>query len=398
MSQNAIVIPTSGPLSGASLVAKTNAALDSLATNFIGASAPSLAKAGQFWIGNATTLWPVQIYDGTDWIALGSIDTATNSFIHSVANGTLTAPGLYFASDPTTGVYRPGAGVVGLIGAGALAASFGTSYGIITGNLSVGTGVNATLASAKGIHVGGGGSAELHLTTTGTGSTSADGLSLVMGSDGNVSLSLKESSGSFNLSAPGAVNVTAYGLTLGYPGGEAPTASDMYFINILKNQDAATDVVLANKSTAASENVHARYMAINGSNGVYFGITGSAYTATGLLTANVPYLFTSGAPGLNIGASSSVGVIRFFAGGSATTNEMMRLSPSSLSVYGGLVVGSAALATTATAGFLWIPSCAGTPTGAPTAPYTNAAAIVADTTANKLWVRLGSTWRSVALA
>lgn len=64
---------------------------------------------------------------------------------------------------------------------------------------------------------------------------------------------------------------------------------------------------------------------------------------------------------------------------------------------GNVIVGTAALATNATAGFLWIPSCAGTPSGAPTAPYTNAAALIIDTTASKIWVRVGTTWKSVAV-
>lgn len=61
----------------------------------------------------------------------------------------------------------------------------------------------------------------------------------------------------------------------------------------------------------------------------------------------------------------------------------------------GFTVGTAALATTATTGFPWIPSCPGTPTGAPTAPYSNAAALVADTTNNRFCVRIGSAWRQI---
>lgn len=61
------------------------------------------------------------------------------------------------------------------------------------------------------------------------------------------------------------------------------------------------------------------------------------------------------------------------------------------------VWNTAAVATTATEGFLWIPSCAGVPTGAPTAPYTNAAALVVDTTNSRLYVRVGSTWKYATL-
>ena len=57
----------------------------------------------------------------------------------------------------------------------------------------------------------------------------------------------------------------------------------------------------------------------------------------------------------------------------------------------GFVVGSgaAALATNATDGFLYIPTCAGTPTGTPTA-QTGTVAMVFDTTNNKLYIYDGS--------
>jgi len=54
--------------------------------------------------------------------------------------------------------------------------------------------------------------------------------------------------------------------------------------------------------------------------------------------------------------------------------------------------GSVALATTATNGFLYVPTCAGTPTGTPTA-VTGMAPIVVDTTNNKLYFYSGGAWR-----
>jgi hypothetical protein len=56
---------------------------------------------------------------------------------------------------------------------------------------------------------------------------------------------------------------------------------------------------------------------------------------------------------------------------------------------GSFVVGNDALSTSATDGFLYIPTCAGTPTGAPTT-QTGTAALVYDTTNNKLYVYDGS--------
>lgn len=61
----------------------------------------------------------------------------------------------------------------------------------------------------------------------------------------------------------------------------------------------------------------------------------------------------------------------------------------------GVVCANAALATNATAGFLYLPTCAGTPTGVP-ATETGTAAAVYDTTANKIWVYNGS-WRGVVV-
>jgi hypothetical protein len=93
----------------------------------------------------------------------------------------------------------------------------------------------------------------------------------------------------------------------------------------------------------------------------------------------------------NYGISSAV---------SAGTNKWnIYASGTASNLFAGTtIIGTAAIATTATAGFLWIPSCAGAPTGAPTAPYTNAAALVADTTNSRLYVRIGSTWKYAALS
>lgn len=67
-----------------------------------------------------------------------------------------------------------------------------------------------------------------------------------------------------------------------------------------------------------------------------------------------------------------------------------------ISAAGNVVLGSqAALATNATDGFTYIPTCAGAPTGAPTA-YTGKTAMIYDTTNNKLMVYNGA-WRGIAL-
>jgi hypothetical protein len=68
--------------------------------------------------------------------------------------------------------------------------------------------------------------------------------------------------------------------------------------------------------------------------------------------------------------------------------ERFRITSSGNVVAG----GSIALATNATNGFLYVPTCAGTPTGTPTA-ITGMAPIVVNTTNNKLYFYSGGAWR-----
>lgn len=81
-----------------------------------------------------------------------------------------------------------------------------------------------------------------------------------------------------------------------------------------------------------------------------------------------------------------------------SSSDAVNLNASTILTASGsqIALGGAALATTATTGHVWIPSCAGAATGAASAPFTNAAAMVYDRTNNKIYVRCGGTWRSTA--
>lgn len=94
------------------------------------------------------------------------------------------------------------------------------------------------------------------------------------------------------------------------------------------------------------------------------------------------------------GASDMPGRLVFYTtpDGSATLMERMRITNA-----GNIVLGTqSALATNASDGFTYIPTCAGAPTGTPTS-YTGKVAMVFDTTNNRLYVYDGA-WISTLLA
>ena len=76
------------------------------------------------------------------------------------------------------------------------------------------------------------------------------------------------------------------------------------------------------------------------------------------------------------------------ADGASSPTERMRITSAGNVVAG----GSAALTTTAANGFLYVPTCAGLPTGTPTT-ITGMAPIVVDTTNNKLYFYSSGAWR-----
>ena len=108
-----------------------------------------------------------------------------------------------------------------------------------------------------------------------------------------------------------------------------------------------------------------------GGNALRFGT--STVQMGGFVSAGLPYLGTISNHSLALMTNSV---------------ERMRITNA-----GNIVAGaSVALATTATDGFLYVPTCAGTPTGTPTA-ITGMAPIVVNTTNNKLYFYSGGAWR-----
>ena len=84
--------------------------------------------------GNQATL----VCDGTNFYNANTVQAGAS--VSSLADGSVTNPSLYFASEPTTGVYRPGAGWFGITILGTNIAGFSSTglqiYG--TGNFTEG--------------------------------------------------------------------------------------------------------------------------------------------------------------------------------------------------------------------------------------------------------------------
>lgn len=88
--------------------------------------------------------------------------------------------------------------------------------------------------------------------------------------------------------------------------------------------------------------------------------------------------------GTGTGGSGSI-VLRTAAVGTTGSTANTMVDRLTLDRAGNVAVGNAALATTATDGFLYIPTCAGVPTGVPTT-FTGRVAMVFDTTNNRIYI------------
>lgn len=107
-------------------------------------------------------------------------------------------------------------------------------------------------------------------------------------------------------------------------------------------------------------------------------------TAYGLRLANVAIGST------NYAIFTGTGLVSF--GDTTTSASVLLAGGMQIATSKNLRMGTAAIATNATDGFLYVSTCAGTPTGTPTT-LAGTAPIVIDTTNNKLYFYSGGAWR-----
>jgi len=231
------------------------------------------------------------------------------------------------------------------------------SGGTLDGSITV-VPATAKMTFSIGRSVGWGGDMDFVIDTVSVGTVTPSGWSLagnltVSGgtiSSGTASLTLKSTASTVILQSAGTTALTL------------DASQNATFAGKITAGTWA-DVVSARLGIATSANSYTATIANNASSGGAYALR---LHTTGTASSDYIVVGSSGA---------SAGSIRFLADGA-----------------GNFVVNNAAIATNATDGFLYVSTCAGTPTGTPTS-YTGRAPIVVDTTNNKLYFYSGGQWR-----
>jgi hypothetical protein len=119
MSQNDFTIANQGfPAFRADL----NSALQALASNSSGATAPSTTFANMWWYDSANNIMYIRNEDNDAWIKFAELDQTNDKFVLSgtlqLDDGTVSAPALTFNSDTNMGIYRGGTDILKFVTAG----------------------------------------------------------------------------------------------------------------------------------------------------------------------------------------------------------------------------------------------------------------------------------------
>lgn len=146
--------------------------------------------------------------------------------------------------------------------------------------------------------------------------------------------------------------------------------SPAFRVHITQTSSGAATTVACLENAASATSTEARLLFVQGGNTTRGGYVGGINEDS------------SGSPtSLVFGTSAAF----------ATPTERMRITSA-----GNVVVNTAALGTTATNGFLYIPTCAGAPTGVPTT-FTGRSPLIVDSTNNRFYVYVSGSWKYASL-
>lgn len=91
MSQNSLVLPTTGTVSGLQMTQDVNYALDTLNTLNCGPSAPSTVEAGMLWHDTTNNVLKIRNLANSAWIVIGAIDETNNIWTPPIGGSASTS-------------------------------------------------------------------------------------------------------------------------------------------------------------------------------------------------------------------------------------------------------------------------------------------------------------------
>jgi hypothetical protein len=230
-------------------------------------------------------------------------------------------------------------------------------------------------------------SAKLAVTGSSTGFTS---IASANASATNYSISLPAATGTFMLTsdfvAPGATGQLLFNSSNVFA-----ADSDLSWnptTNVLTIGNTGTNGTIAGAAGSGAADGTILWLA-GGAGGATSGAGGMAFIVGGAGTATNSdggdARLAGGAAASGTGAGGDV--VLTTGGGGARRGHIVLNGGSGL-----------ALSTTATGGFVCLPTCAGTPTGVPDGVTSGTVPMVFDTTGVKLWIYTGGAWKGVVVA
>ena len=123
--------------------ADLNSALQALASNNSGATAPSTTFGNMWWYDSTNNIMYIRNEDNDAWIKFAELDQTNDKFVLSgtlqLDDGTVSAPALTFNSDTNMGIYRGGTDILKFVTAGTDAITIDASQNVdVAGELQVG--------------------------------------------------------------------------------------------------------------------------------------------------------------------------------------------------------------------------------------------------------------------
>ncbi len=255
-------------------------------------------------------------------------------------------------------------------------------------NLSAGINVNGALIDSGTV-------AGDYICKIANASGTGLGLRVQAGADGNSALAVRNAASAISFSVLGNGTLASNGGTASTKFQVASTTVEVYHTTA-SSSSLTGSLIVGDTVTAATSvgigggNINAGGALTTGSNinanGPAAGVTISA-TSTGT-QGNFSAVNTTASVAINAYNGTGAELTFLIANTGGANIQRGRMTAA-----GNIVLGNeAAIATNATNGFVYVPTCAGTPTGVPTA-FTGMAPIVVNTTNNKLYFYSGGAWR-----